>query len=157
MVLKLTPQARARIFGEPLVKVETPPVEKKEPPVQKPVKKKKKVVVKKKKRDRRPNKKEIRRVGLNKSQLEATQIYFNSLPIRLQPIVRGVFKMLSIDPDSIPTNRAQAVKNIVEIATNQLGSDDPEKIFNWVNKKLKQHRIAGDRPEAKLLMMLKLE
>lgn len=93
---------------------------------------------------------------VTKQQLENTKVYWSSLPSNQEPIVRGLSNFLGIDPDTITTNRAEALKEIVEKAVQSVGSDDQRKVFEWVHKMLQQGKISGDRKESQLRIYLRM-
>lgn len=94
---------------------------------------------------------------VTKQQLENTKVFWNSIPSNQEPIIRGLSNFLGIDPDVITTNRAEALKEIVEKAVQSVGSDDQRKIFEWVQKMIQQGKISGDRKESQLRMFLRMK
>ncbi len=124
------------------------------PIVQEQVEKPKIVFKKKKKMDRRPNQKP-RQVGIKKSELENTNLFWNSLPDAEYPIVRGLANLLGLNPDNLTSNRASSLKEIVEIASSKVGSDE-RKIFEWIKQKMREGKISGDRPDSQLKIYLRM-
>lgn len=93
---------------------------------------------------------------IKKVELERTKIYWDALPTTQLPIVRGASALLGVDPYSITTNRAEAIKWIIEEAVHKTGSSDERQIFQWIKDKMREGRISGDRPEAQLRIYLRM-
>ncbi len=95
---------------------------------------------------------------VKKSELEKTKIFWDSsLPTNQYPILRGLAKVLSLNPDTITVNRAESLRDIVNMAVKSTGLEDETKIYQWVMQKMREGKISGERPEAQLRMFLAMK
>lgn len=95
---------------------------------------------------------------IKKNELEKTKIFWDSsLPTNQYPILRGLAKVLSLNPDTITVNRAETLRDIVNMAIKNIGSEDESKIYQWIAQKMREFRISGERPEAQLRMYLAMK